>query len=308
MNKYNNRDHLRALTWAKKIRIVNMLGGKCSICGNSNIFVLEFHHVDDNKENCISRILNKSNTKIDKEACKCIVVCRNCHSEIHYSGKKKTKRILLDIIGRYKCDKCSYGELNFSSLDFHHLKDKKFGFSNIYIGPKIKKEKLDEISIEIKKCSVLCRNCHMIEHINLEYFNYILPLIKYKIKNHVEHRSPEPNRELEINIKNSKYRNKLAYWLKAWRKFKCIRTAATFLKIKNNMLSNNLQMSKIYRKIRQRLSKKTSKYIGVSYSKRQEKWLACKKIKKKTKIIGYFNTEDAAHNAYLEYIRNQGII
>src|SRR5205823_5513441 len=42
---------------------------------------------------------------------------------------------------------------------------------------------------------------------------------------------------------------------------------------------------------------KTSKYIGVSFNKVSNKWLACKYIKNKQIGLGYYNTEEDANNA-----------
>jgi hypothetical protein len=54
---------------------------------------------------------------------------------------------------------------------------------------------------------------------------------------------------------------------------------------------------------RQRLLPKTrtettSRYRGVSFSKREKKWRAAIKIDKRTKTIGYFDSEDEAALAY----------
>lgn len=59
-------------------------GGKCIICGyNKCMHALEFHHLDpDQKEGIVSN----SNGTVEKsliEAEKCILVCSNCHREIH---------------------------------------------------------------------------------------------------------------------------------------------------------------------------------------------------------------------------------
>ena len=58
----------------------------CSMCGyDKHIGALEFHHLDpEAKEFDMSRARLKTfNENTKKELDKCIVVCRNCHSEIH---------------------------------------------------------------------------------------------------------------------------------------------------------------------------------------------------------------------------------
>ena len=71
----------------KKIFAVEQFGGKCQICGyNKCINALEFHHIDKKtKEESPSYIIMRwSWEKARKELEKCILVCSNCHQEIHY--------------------------------------------------------------------------------------------------------------------------------------------------------------------------------------------------------------------------------
>ena len=138
----------------------------------------------------------------------------------------------------------------------------------------------------------------------MKLFNKVKSLIDYKLKNHIEHVSPQPNRKEQLKIKNSLYRNNLALWLRAWRKYKSVKKAAQSLKMKNNALSGNLMQSVVYRRIRKRLSKKTSGYQGVSWVKCRQKWLASIKVNGKTKNIGRFESEEEAHKAYLRFKKN----
>lgn len=61
---------------------------KCSICGyNRCKAALHFHHIDDkDKLFDLSRAVrhNFGRSKIIDEINKCILVCSNCHAEIHY--------------------------------------------------------------------------------------------------------------------------------------------------------------------------------------------------------------------------------
>jgi len=100
----------------------------------------------------------------------------------------------------------------------------------------------------------------------------------------------------------------LALWLRAWRKYGSVKKAARVLKMKNNALSGNLMQSVVYRKIRKKLSKKTSGYQGVSWVKSRQKWLASIKINGKTKYIGRFESEEDAHQSYSKFLREKGII
>ena len=71
------RDFLRA-------RAADYLGGKCRICGYDKcLSALEFHHIDPlEKDFAISDKLT-SWEAIRAELDKCVLVCANCHREIH---------------------------------------------------------------------------------------------------------------------------------------------------------------------------------------------------------------------------------
>lgn len=69
--------------------LIEYKGGKCEICGyNKCIGALEFHHKDPTKKDF--GIGQKGYTRSielnKKEVDKCILVCANCHREIH-AGK-----------------------------------------------------------------------------------------------------------------------------------------------------------------------------------------------------------------------------
>lgn len=68
-----------------KIQAIKLLGGKCSICGYDKcIDALEFHHKNPSEKDFKLGSGNTMSWKEYKsEALKCIVVCSNCHKEIH---------------------------------------------------------------------------------------------------------------------------------------------------------------------------------------------------------------------------------
>lgn len=61
---------------------------KCAICGDSRWYVLDFHHVRE-KDFTISQKIKEgcSLETIKKEIEKCIILCANCHREIHYKER-----------------------------------------------------------------------------------------------------------------------------------------------------------------------------------------------------------------------------
>jgi hypothetical protein len=61
-------------------------GGKCKKCGYDKcLSALDFHHMDSTtKENSVSTLLDSRGiATARKEAEKCILLCGNCHSELH---------------------------------------------------------------------------------------------------------------------------------------------------------------------------------------------------------------------------------
>jgi len=73
----------------KKYRAVDLLGGKCCICGyNKCVDALDFHHIEkkNGSETISSKIYRLSFSKVIDELKKCILVCANCHREIHSIG------------------------------------------------------------------------------------------------------------------------------------------------------------------------------------------------------------------------------
>ena len=62
----------------------------CKKCGDTRSYVLDFHHIDpSNKTFDLGDATKYSITKLKIELEKCIILCRNCHSEFHYLEKKE---------------------------------------------------------------------------------------------------------------------------------------------------------------------------------------------------------------------------
>ena len=77
--------HVKDSRKRRKEDIVYVMGGHCQICGyNKAITALELHHLNpEEKEFGIGAILNKDWELMNSEIQKCILVCANCHREIH---------------------------------------------------------------------------------------------------------------------------------------------------------------------------------------------------------------------------------
>lgn len=186
------------LIWAKKIKAINYLKSCCKDCGEDDIFVLEFHHKNPKeKEYNFSNIRDYSWEKIKKELLKCELLCSTCHSDRHYNLKqvKEIKhKINKEVFLKYKnissCERCDKAMKNNSNYDFHH-KDpttKVFSLSNVNSRHHFGKDLPNKITDELDKCIVLCKNCHIKEHLDVDKFEKYKEEIYKKINNEISHR------------------------------------------------------------------------------------------------------------------------
>jgi len=80
-----------------KEMVVEYKGGKCVLCGyNKYVGAFDLHHRSDSKKEfgLSTRGLTRSWEKIKSEADKCILVCANCHREIHSGVTQLSKETL----------------------------------------------------------------------------------------------------------------------------------------------------------------------------------------------------------------------
>lgn len=103
--------------WRKstKDRIIKAMGGSCALCGyNKCSAALALHHLDPSQKDFslgAIRASIKSWNSIVIELKKCILVCHNCHSEIHNGIAAIPEQ---------------YAKFNSEYEDYYLLKDKKF--------------------------------------------------------------------------------------------------------------------------------------------------------------------------------------
>jgi hypothetical protein len=162
-----------------KINGIKLKGGECKICKlkyNDDPSIFHFHHLDPLiKEKDFNNIT--SFDSFIKEIDKCILICGNCHFEIHggihheyllnksqRDSDKITKLTIkrreqklksIEYLGG-KCLHCGYNKC-YGSLNFHHLieaeKELKIGsYSSVF--------KWGVLQKELDKCILLCSNCH----------------------------------------------------------------------------------------------------------------------------------------------------
>jgi uncharacterized CHY-type Zn-finger protein len=73
----------------KKEEAIAVFGGKCQLCGYDKCMgALDFHHLDPAKKkiNLGLAIIQWSWEKVKPELDKCILLCANCHRELHYKS------------------------------------------------------------------------------------------------------------------------------------------------------------------------------------------------------------------------------
>ncbi|MFW6282282.1 MAG: hypothetical protein ACOC1O_05795 [bacterium] len=74
--------------WRNKVKkkLIKYKGGECLSCGyNKCIQNLQFHHINPNEKDFTIGGKSYSYERLKKESDKCILLCSNCHTEIHYN-------------------------------------------------------------------------------------------------------------------------------------------------------------------------------------------------------------------------------
>ena len=79
--------HIKAVyARRKKVRAmaVEYKGGKCIFCGYAKyVGALDFHHMENKSFGISAKGYTRSWEVVRKELDKCILVCANCHREVH---------------------------------------------------------------------------------------------------------------------------------------------------------------------------------------------------------------------------------
>lgn len=91
--------------------------------------------------------------------------CKDCFNKYTWDRFKARKRKAVELMGG-KCQKCGYDRC-LSALEFHHLDPSKKDFD---FGEKGKKMGWGKVIEELKKCILLCSNCHREVHASEDMF------------------------------------------------------------------------------------------------------------------------------------------
>lgn len=88
--------------------------------------------------------------------------CKRCNTESVIRRRREIKRLLVQFAGG-KCVKCGYNKC-VGALEFHHKdpSQKDFGIAEL-----MHKNALEKLKEEVKKCDLICANCHDELHYNL---------------------------------------------------------------------------------------------------------------------------------------------
>lgn len=117
------------------------------------------------------RICKLCDKEIKEYQKKCSTRCGSCNTKIR---RFRAKAAAIKYLGG-KCEKCGWSG-NQAAMQFHHknVTTKDFTIGNV--GNK----SWDSLIIEMKKCLLLCANCHMIEHSTKDGEKFLKEAFNYR--------------------------------------------------------------------------------------------------------------------------------
>lgn len=78
------KDSIRSYYRKQKLKAIEYKGGRCSVCGYDRcVAALEFHHKDPTQKDFQISGGSRSFQRMKLELDKCILMCANCHRELH---------------------------------------------------------------------------------------------------------------------------------------------------------------------------------------------------------------------------------
>lgn len=78
-----------------KKELVEYKGGSCELCGyNKSLRALQFHHTNPKEKDFNFGGITTVNESVKNELDKCILVCANCHSELHDNNLRSDTQVV----------------------------------------------------------------------------------------------------------------------------------------------------------------------------------------------------------------------
>lgn len=159
----NNKRNVMRLQAARRKPVLSVKSAGCHRCGEKNLACLDLHHLTPCfKHANVSRLVNSlaSPSQIEDELKKCLVLCANCHRTTHdrvgkHPNPQRTKIGAIKM--RSRCAVCCLAPCP-AALDLHHLEP--LGKSASVSVLASRKCGWSLVVEELKKCVVLCANCH----------------------------------------------------------------------------------------------------------------------------------------------------
>jgi hypothetical protein len=113
-----NKKSAYVMNWRNrtKMKLVEYKGGKCEVCGLDKPIpaIYDFHHVDPSQKEFRIGGTSRSFERLKAETDKCLLVCRNCHSELHWELHQIDRQARLEIKKNYLQPKsCLHCQLMF---------------------------------------------------------------------------------------------------------------------------------------------------------------------------------------------------
>jgi len=87
-NRHQNYATQQARGLRRKLQLIIEAGGCCTACGyRRNFAALTWHHSDPTAKTFtldVRAMSNRSEAEIRAEVAKCVLLCANCHAEVHF--------------------------------------------------------------------------------------------------------------------------------------------------------------------------------------------------------------------------------
>jgi len=161
---------------------VDLLGGRCRDCGYDKCAAaLDPHHADPSTKEFALSSFGGSVSRLCAEVSKCVLLCANCHRLRHAAEDANAKGgPVVEFRRRLKARAVAYMGVACSAcgrsghqaiFEFHHRdsSEKEFGITSDGIP-----RRWERILSELRKCVMLCANCHREVHAGVRDVDHVL--------------------------------------------------------------------------------------------------------------------------------------